>query len=100
MKGLELLVISLLTLTLVGCYTTLATLSAKFPANTFTLGILPASTTIALDLTWTLALTAGNSMTVSLTKVGKPATAIIIQPLFPQPPSALWFPKQAPTVFR
>jgi hypothetical protein len=64
------LVISLLTLTLVGCYTTLATLSAKFPANTFTLGILPASTTIALDLTWTLALTAGNSMTVSLTKVG------------------------------
>lgn len=60
MKALELLAISLLTLSLAVCYTTLATLSAEFPANTFTLGVLSASTTIALELTWTVALTGGN----------------------------------------
>ena len=53
---------------LVESYRTLASFSPNFPANTFTLGALSASTHISFHLNWTLPLS--NPLTVSLTKVG------------------------------
>lgn len=50
-------------------FRTLASFSANFPANTFTLGALSASTQINFDLNWTLPLS-NPPLTVSLTKVG------------------------------